>query len=176
MENLVTNSTVSPAQAKRGLPGDRRLWLLLISLAIIALDRWTKWLVASHIAVGSVITVIPHVFDISHVENPGAAFSLFDEASSPERVRWMLFGFSIVAAVVVFWLLLKLGRKMSPTSVGLALILAGALGNGYDRFRFGFVVDFLAVQIVHYHWPDFNVADSAIVIGGLLLFYDALVA
>lgn len=174
MAELATNSMTRPAERRRGLPGDRRLWLLLISIAIIALDRWTKWMVASHIALGGGIVVIPHIFAISHVENTGAAFSLFDSVSSTDRVRWMLFGFSIVAALVVLWLLLKLGRKMGPTSVGLALILAGALGNAYDRLQFGYVVDFLAVQIVHYHWPDFNVADSAIVIGGLLLLYDAL--
>jgi signal peptidase II len=58
--------------------------------------------------------------------------------------------------------------------VALALILGGALGNAWDRMRFGYVIDFLEVHIIHYHWPDFNVADSAIVIGGILLFFDAL--
>ena len=72
--------------------------------------------------------------------------------------------------------LVKLGRRITATSLGLALILGGALGNAYDRLRFGYVIDFLEVHIIHYHWPDFNVADSAIVVGGILLLYDAMFA
>ena len=153
---------------------DRRPWLLLLSIAVIVLDRVTKWAVARHIQLGDALMVIPHIFRISHVENTGAAFSLFDSSSSPARVRWMLLTFSLLAAVAVFVLLVKLGRKATPGSFALALILGGALGNAYDRWRFGYVIDFLEVHIVHYHWPDFNVADSAIVIGGMLLLLDAL--
>jgi signal peptidase II len=153
---------------------DSRAWLLLLSLLIIAADRFTKWLVSTRIEVGSNVTVIAHVFAISHVENPGAAFSLFNDSSSPGRVRWMLLIFSVLAAVAVLTALLKLGRRITPTTVALALILGGALGNAYDRLRFGFVIDFLEVHIIHYHWPDFNVADSAIVVGGILLLFDAL--
>ena len=123
---------------------------------------------------GSNVQVIPHVFAISHVENPGAAFSLFNDSSSPARVRWMLLVFSLLAAVAVLVALLKLGRRITATAVALALILGGALGNAYDRLRFGYVIDFLEVHIIHYHWPDFNVADSAIVVGGILLVFDAL--
>ncbi len=70
--------------------------------------------------------------------------------------------------------LVKLGRKFTLTTVALALVLGGAIGNDYDRIRFASVVDFLEVHIVHYHWPDFNVADSAIVTGACLLLLDAL--
>jgi signal peptidase II len=77
-------------------------------------------------------------------------------------------------ACAVLVALLKIGRRITPTAVALALILGGALGNAYDRLRFGYVIDFLEVHIIHYHWPDFNVADSAIVVGGLLLVFDAL--
>lgn len=153
---------------------DSRVWLLVLSLFIVAADRLTKWLAATRIEVGSNIQVIPHIFAISHVENPGAAFSLFNDSSSPARVRWMLLVFSLLAAVAVLVALLKLGRKITPTAVALALILGGALGNAYDRLRFGYVIDFLEVHIIHYHWPDFNVADSAIVVGGILLVFDAL--
>jgi signal peptidase II len=118
--------------------------------------------------------VIPHIFAISHVQNPGAAFSLFNDSSSPARVRWMLLFFSLIAAVAVLIALLKMGRRLTATSVALALILGGAIGNAWDRLRFGYVIDFLEVHIVHYHWPDFNVADSAIVVGGILLFLDAM--
>jgi len=155
-------------------PRDRRLWLLAIAVAVIALDRLTKWLVATHIALDSAVSVIPHIFRISHVDNQGAAFSMFDNARSPEHVRWMLLGFSLLAAVVVLVFLVKLGRRFTPTSIALALILGGALGNAWDRLRYGAVIDFLEVHIVHYHWPDFNIADSAIVIGGILLFLDAM--
>jgi signal peptidase II len=152
---------------------DSRGWLLLLSLLIVAADRWTKWLAARRIELGDHVTVIAHVFAISHVENPGAAFSLFDNSSSPGRVRWMLLVFTLLAVVAVFAALMKIGRKMSATTIALALILGGALGNAYDRLRFGYVIDFLEVHIVHYHWPDFNVADSAIVVGGILLLLDA---
>ena len=148
----------------------------MLSILIVAADRLTKWLASTRIEVGNNLQVIPHVFAISHVENPGAAFSLFNDSSSPERVRWLLLIFSLVAAVAVLAALVKLGRRITATSLGLALILGGALGNAYDRLRFGYVIDFLEVHIIHYHWPDFNVADSAIVVGGILLLYDAMFA
>jgi signal peptidase II len=157
-----------------GTKKDYRGWLLLLSLIVIVADRLTKWLASTRIELGSHVVVIPHVFAISHVENPGAAFSLFNDSSSPGRVRWMLLLFSVLAAVAVLAVLLRLGRRITATSIALALILGGALGNAYDRLRFGSVIDFLEVHIVHYHWPDFNVADSAIVIGGILLLIDAL--
>jgi signal peptidase II len=153
---------------------DSRGWLVLLSVLIVAADRVTKWLVSTRLELGDNLQVIPHIFAISHVENPGAAFSLFNDSSSPGRVRWMLLIFSLLAAVAVLVALVKLGRRITATSVALALILGGALGNAYDRLRFGYVIDFLEVHIIHYHWPDFNVADSAIVVGGILLLFDAL--
>lgn len=158
----------------RSAQRDYRGWLLLLSVLIVVADRVTKWLVSARMELGNHVWVIAHVFAISHVENTGAAFSLFDNSSSPARVRWMLLAFSLLAAVVVLVALLRLGRRITATSVALALILGGALGNAYDRFRFGYVIDFLEVHIIHYHWPDFNVADSSIVVGGLLLLMDAL--
>ena len=155
---------------------DRRAWLLLLSAVVVVADRWTKWLAGARIEVGDHVVVIPHVFAISHVENPGAAFSLFNDSPSPGRVRWMLLIFSLVAAIAVLIALWKMGRRVSATTIALALILGGALGNAYDRMRFGYVIDFLEVHIIHYHWPDFNVADSAIVVGGILLLADALFA
>src|ERR1700760_4463453 len=153
---------------------DARGWLLVLSVLVIVADRVTKWLAATRIVIGNNVIVIPHVFAISHVENPGAAFSLFNDSSSPARVRWMLLVFSLLAAGAVLVALWKLGRRVSATTVALALILGGALGNAWDRMRFGYVIDFLEVHIIHYHWPDFNVADSAIVVGGILFLLDAL--
>jgi signal peptidase II len=149
-------------------------WLLLISIVVIALDRWSKLWVGHHIEIGQAIPVIPNVFRITHVLNDGAAFSLFADSASPEHVRWVLIGFSTIAALAVLIALVKLGRRFTPTTVALALVLGGAVGNDYDRIRFASVVDFLEVHIVHYHWPDFNVADSAIVTGACLLLLDAL--
>jgi signal peptidase II len=71
-------------------------------------------------------------------------------------------------------ILFRIGRRLSLAWVSLALILGGAIGNAWDRIAYGTVVDFLQVHIVHYHWPDFNVADSSIVIGGILLLIDSL--
>ncbi len=146
-----------------------RGWLLAITAFVILLDRLTKFWVDRHLALGATITVIPRVFRISHVLNTGAAFSVFSESASPEKVRTALVLFSVFAALMVFVMLWRVGRTFTVTSVALALILGGALGNLYDRIHYHFVIDFLEVHIVHYHWPDFNIADSCIVIGACLL-------
>jgi signal peptidase II len=99
---------------------------------------------------------------------------MFEGSASQSLVRNLLIGFSVVAVVVVLALIWKMGRSITLTSVALALILGGAVGNLYDRVRFSYVVDFLEVHIVHYHWPDFNVADSAIVVGACLLLLEML--
>jgi signal peptidase II len=153
---------------------DRRPWLFLIAALVVALDRLTKAWIVAHIQIGNTIRVIPHVFWLSHVRNPGAAFSLFIDSPRPALTHWLLVGFSVAAALVVATVLLWMGRRITPTTLSLALILGGTIGNVWDRIRFGMVTDFLAVQIVHYHWPDFNVADSAIVVGGILLVLDAM--
>ncbi len=172
MSQLQTERTVSAGIARR-VP-DRRGWLLALTALVLVLDRLTKHWIEKHLAVGDGIRVIPGVFRISHVLNTGAAFSLFGDSTTPERVRWLLVAFSILAAAIVFGFLLRLGRRITPTTVAFALILGGAIGNAYDRIRYGHVIDFLEVHIVHYHWPDFNIADSCIVIGGILLVLDSL--
>jgi len=154
--------------------GSRLPWVLLISAVVLILDRWSKEWIIHHLEIGQAITVIPRVFRISHVLNDGAAFSLFADSASPQHVRWGLIAFSTLAAVAVFVALIKLGRNFTLTTVALALVLGGAVGNDYDRIRFASVVDFLDIHIVHYHWPDFNVADSAIVVGACLLLLDSL--
>jgi signal peptidase II len=148
--------------------------LLTIAALVVLLDRLTKLWIASHIPSGQAIVIIPKVFRLTHVLNTGAAFSMFEGSTSPNLVRNLLIAFSVVAVVVVLTLICKMGRNLSLTTVALALILGGALGNLYDRARFAYVVDFLEVHIVHYHWPDFNVADSAIVVGACLLLLEML--
>jgi signal peptidase II len=148
---------------------DSRPYLLLLAAVVILLDRLSKNWIDKHVERGHFITVIPGVFRISHVFNTGAAFSLFAESLSPLVVRNVLIGFSVVAVIAVLGMIWRLGRMISPTGVALALILGGAIGNLYDRVAYHYVVDFLEVTIVRYHWPDFNVADSCIVIGACLL-------
>jgi signal peptidase II len=153
----------------------RRLpWLLLISAAVLLLDRLTKSLVSARIPIGGAIPVIPSFLRITHWTNEGAAFSLFADSTSPHTVRWGLISFSLLAAIVVLVVMVRLGNRISLTTVALALVFAGALGNVYDRVAYGSVIDFIEVHIFNYHWPDFNVADSAIVAGAALLLLESL--
>jgi signal peptidase II len=153
----------------------RRLhWLLLISAVVIILDRLTKTWVTLRIPMGGAIPVIPHFLRITHWTNEGAAFSLFADSASPHTVRWALIGFSSLAALVVLILLIRLGDRFTLTTFALSLVFAGALGNLHDRIAYGSVVDFIEVHIFGYHWPDFNIADTAIVTGACLLLLDSL--
>ena len=153
----------------------RRLhWLLLISALVLVADRLTKIWVGNHVPIGGGIPLIPHVLRISHWTNDGAAFSLFADSASPHTVRWVLIGFSLVAVLVVLIAMIRLGSRFTLTTVALALVFAGALGNVHDRIAYGSVVDFIEVHIFTYHWPDFNVADSSIVVGACLLMLDSL--
>ncbi len=148
---------------------DARPWLLLISLLVVVLDRVTKNYVATHITMGSGVVVIPRVFRITHVLNTGAAFSMFADSASPVAVRIGLVSFSLIAAMAVLFMLWKYGKAWSASAVGFALVLGGAIGNLYDRAVYHYVVDFLEVHIFSYHFPDFNVADSCITVGAVLL-------
>jgi signal peptidase II len=153
----------------------RRLpWLLTISALLLLADRLTKIWVGKHIVLGEAIPIIPHVLRITHWTNEGAAFSLFADSATPNAVRWVLISFSLIAAVVVLVAMVRLGNRISLTTLALALILAGALGNVHDRIAYGSVIDFIEVHIFTYHWPDFNVADSSIVVGACLLMLDSL--
>ncbi len=153
---------------------DMRWLMVVIAAAVVALDRVTKLWIMAHIKPGHGIVVIPQVFRLTHVLNTGAAFSMFESSASPLLVRNLLIGFSIAAVVVVVVLIWTMGHRVTLMSVALALILGGAVGNLYDRIRYAHVVDFLEVHIVHYHWPDFNVADSAIVVGACLVLLEML--
>jgi signal peptidase II len=150
-------------------PFDKRGLVLGISALVVLVDRLTKNIVMEHLPNGQAHTVIPGIFRISDVHNTGAAFSMFAENASPVTVRNILIAFSVIAVIILLGMLWRAGRAVTLTSVALALILGGAFGNLYDRVRYHYVVDFLEVRIIHYHWPDFNVADSCIVIGACLL-------
>jgi signal peptidase II len=150
-----------------------RKYHFLIAVGVVVLDRLTKWLVEANITLHDSIAVVPGFFRLTHVQNSGAAFGLFAESSSEWKVAIL---FSILALAVVSTLLWKNSHSMSTTGVGLSLILGGALGNLYDRLLAGHVVDFFDFYLGSYHWPAFNIADSAIVIGALLLVAEILFA
>jgi signal peptidase II len=156
------------------IPPRRLPWLLLISALVVLADRLTKTWVARHIVLGGAIPVIPRVLRITHWTNEGAAFSMFADSASPQVVRWCLIAFTLLASVVVLVALVRMGHRITLTTVALALILGGAVGNVHDRIVYGSVVDFIEVHIYHYHWPDFNVADSSVVAGACLLFLESL--
>jgi len=153
---------------------DFRPLLFILAIVIFLADRASKVWVQHHVFFGHGIVVIPKVFRITHVMNTGAAFSLFAGANHQNWVRIGLIIFSAIAVIVMVALILRLGRELSPTTVAFALILGGAAGNMFDRIKIGEVVDFLEVHIGHYHYPDFNLADSSIVIGGILIFLSSL--
>jgi signal peptidase II len=146
---------------------------LMIAVIVLALDRLTKWLIARDILLHDYVQIIPGFFRLTHVENRGAAFSLFADSTSPWRTG-LLVAFSVLALVIVLSLLLRNSHALSSTGVGLSLILGGALGNLWDRLMTGRVVDFLLFYIGQYQWPAFNVADSAIVVGAGLLAIEIL--
>jgi len=144
-----------------------------LALLVVLLDRWSKHLVASRIALYEHIQIIPGFFRLTHTENTGAAFSLF--ADSPAHWKTgLLIGFSVVAMVIVSVLLWKQARPLTITGIALSLILGGAVGNLWDRVASGRVVDFLLVYVKQYQWPVFNLADSAIVVGASLLVLEIL--
>jgi signal peptidase II len=145
----------------------------ILALLVVLLDRWTKRMVAAHIAMYTHIQVIPGFFRITHTENTGAAFSLF--ADSPSHWKTvLLIGFSLIAMVIVSVLLWRQARALTITGIALSLILGGAVGNLWDRVASGRVVDFLLFYVRSYQWPVFNLADSAIVVGASLLVIEIL--
>ena len=146
-----------------------RLFYVLVAAAVLVADRLSKVYVRAHVALNyGNRPVIPNLFSITHVENTGAAFSLL--ADWPERLRVpLLVGFSACALLVLGWLLWSSMRRFSWSGLALALIFGGAAGNLYDRLRYGRVTDFLHFHIGVHAWPDFNLADSSIVCGAILL-------
>jgi len=145
-----------------------RKYFIVIAIGVLLLDRLTKWAVAANIELQHSIVVIPGFFRLTHVQNTGAAFGLFADSSAQWKIG-ALVSFSILALIVVSALLWKHSHSLSVTAIGLSLILGGAMGNLWDRMIYGRVVDFLDFYVGGYHWPAFNIADSAIVIGAVLL-------
>jgi len=145
-----------------------RKYFFLIAAIVLLLDRLAKWVVARNTPLHDSVTVIPGFFHLTHVQNTGAAFGLFAESSAQWKIG-ALVSFSVIALIIVSALLWKNSHALSTTTIGLSLILGGATGNLWDRMMTGHVVDFLDFNLGSYHWPAFNVADSAIVVGAVLL-------
>ena len=145
---------------------------LWISFFIIVLDQLTKYFILKKLVFSSVYPVMPF-FNLTLVGNRGAAFSFLSFASGWQNTFFIILGI-IISGFVFVWLL-KDSNKRLWLLIGLSLILGGAIGNLCDRFHFGYVVDFIDVYFRHWHWPVFNVADSAISMGILLLIIDILV-
>jgi signal peptidase II len=146
---------------------------LAIIAAIVILDRVTKLYIQANFSPFDTVAVIPGIFNIVHAENPGAAFSMLADAPLAIR-RAVLIGLSGAVMAIVAYLLFrpKQSGETALTPVGLALVLGGALGNFWDRAVIGTVTDFLQVFIGPYEYPSFNVADSAIFCGAVLLLFD----
>ena len=145
-------------------------WFALAAAVVVA-DQLTKWAVLENFAYGERLQITGFL-NLVLVYNKGAAFSMFADASGWQTP--LLIVFALVAAGIVGTLIVKNPHKRL-LCLGLALILAGAIGNLIDRLRFGHVVDFLDFHAMGWHWPAFNVADSAITIGAVLLILEGLV-
>ncbi len=141
---------------------------LLLSLAVLVLDQWSKWLVELHLGDHASIEVIPGLLNLTHVKNTGVAFGLFAAHGSFTGTA-ILTALGLGALLFVgyyFWLTPRSDRLLL---VALALILGGAVGNLWDRVLRGAVTDFVDFYFGTYHWHTFNVADSAITIGIALM-------
>jgi signal peptidase II len=145
-----------------------RLPYALVVAAIIVLDRWTKALILDRFDLNESVSVIDGFFNITYVRNTGVAFGIFSSISSPLKST-LLSVFTAIAAVAVVTYSYRSSLRNRLLQAALALILGGALGNLYDRLAYGYVVDFLEFYIGSYHWPAFNVADSTITTGVVLL-------
>ncbi len=151
------------------------LWRVAIIVAVVLVDRLTKMYIQSNFSPLDIVPVIPGVFNIVHAENPGAAFSMLADAPLAVRRAVLVVLSGAVMAVIGFMLF----RRQSPgtketviTPIGLSLVLGGALGNFWDRVVIGTVTDFIQVFLGSYEYPSFNIADSAIFCGAVLLIAD----
>ncbi len=148
-------------------------YILLIAILIV-LDQATKWLIARNVVLYSSLKVIPGFFNITHIRNKGAIFGAFSQTDKP-LVFVSLTAASFIALVLVVYYFYKTPASERGLKLALSLILAGALGNLVDRLFRGYVIDFLDFYIKNRHWPFFNVADSCITIGAVLLLFFFLI-
>ena len=149
---------------------------IIIAALVVAADQLSKWLVVRHIPLFGKVEFLPFL-DLTHIRNPGAAFGIFRDM--PENMRIPLFVVVLIAAVVVIFYFLSQTRSGDRLLlVSLSLILGGAIGNSIDRFKLRYVTDFIDFHWFGnpaLHWPPFNLADSAITIGVILILLDTFI-
>ncbi len=146
----------------------------LVALAVWVLDHLAKVAARALLSAGASVEVIPGLLALSYVENTGVAFGLFADVRSPWK-PYVLAAMAIAAVAVIIAYSLRLPRSRTLLQAALAITLGGILGNFTDRVAHGYVVDFIDLHAgERFHWPTFNVADSAITIGIALLLFDAL--
>jgi signal peptidase II len=152
--------------------------LVVISIVpalILILDQWTKFLVLEKFRLGESISIIEGFFNLTYIRNPGAAFGIFAQSHPSFRGPFFLL-IPLVAMIVIGMVFKKLPKQSLLLSTALSLVMGGAVGNLIDRVRFGYVVDFLDFHWRYgYHFPAFNVADSAICVGVGILILDILI-
>ncbi len=166
---MTTPSPSGPA------PLSRWLLLLFLSLFVLGADQGTKALVKRHLPLYRHVVLIPGIFDLTHLQNDGAAFSLF--AGRKSKLQAALFYLvSAVAFGVILYNLTTVPISRYLFHVGLYLVVGGAAGNLLDRIRFGAVVDFLDVHYRGFVWPTFNVADSSICVGVAIMIVECFLA
>lgn len=150
----------------------RKQAYLVLAMAVLVLDQWTKWWVEANLALHRPVEIIPGLLNLTHVENPGVAFGMFAGFDSPARTL-LLTALGLVALSVVAFYYSRIDSTQRLVLMALALIVGGAVGNLTDRVLSGSVTDFIDAYFKSYHWHTFNVADSAITIGVLLILWDS---
>lgn len=150
---------------------NRRLKWLWLSLLVIVLDQLTKLWASSDLIYGRPVPLLPS-FNLTLMHNTGAAFSFLDSAGGWQR--WLFAVIALVVSTVLVLWMRRLTTAQRWLAAALALVLGGALGNLIDRLYLGYVIDFVDVYYDKWHWPAFNVADSSIFIGVVMLIIDSL--
>ena len=144
---------------------------IILAGLILVLDRISKSSITTRFDLGQPAPVIDGLFNITYVQNTGVAFGIFNAFSSPVKVFFLCLVAAIAAIVVIIYSLRNDPRNKLLQGA-LALVLAGALGNLYDRISLGYVIDFLEFHARGYYWPSFNLADTSITIGVMLLAWE----
>ena len=144
-------------------------WLLL-ALLVIVLDQYSKWLVLQHFELYQTLRLTSW-FNLTLAYNTGAAFSFLNDAGGWQRWLFVVLAV-IISGVLLVWL--RRAQQLRLQALALALVIGGAIGNVIDRVRLGYVVDFIDWHYRDWHWPVFNIADSAISVGVVLLIADSL--
>jgi signal peptidase II len=151
--------------------GSRKPFFLLLALAVLVLDQWSKWWMDGHLDPRHPVAIVPDFLQLTHVRNPGVAFGMFAAEGLLATLALVAVGLAALGAIGLYF------RRTPPREesllLGLALVLGGACGNLLDRVFAGAVTDFVDLHIGGHHWPAFNVADGAISVAVVLVVIDA---